>query len=90
VPDTRLLVPLVDNFCLVVRAQYVPKKAVHRVISLLESNDCLPAGVVFNGFAEKRRLIGQNYSYGNYQTNRYGKAYRYGYGSYGVYGSDED
>ncbi len=90
VPDTRLIIPIVDNFCLVVRAQYVPKKAVQRVITLLESNGNLPAGIVFNGFSEKRRLIGQNYSYGNYQTNRYGKAYRYGYGAYGAYGSDEN
>jgi capsular exopolysaccharide synthesis family protein len=90
VPDTRLVIPQVDNFCLVVRAEYVPKKAVQRVISLLDNNDCLPSGIVFNGFSEKRRLIGQNYSYGNYQTNRYGKAYKYGYGSYGAYGSDSD
>ncbi|MEO5715527.1 MAG: polysaccharide biosynthesis tyrosine autokinase [Luteolibacter sp.] len=90
VPDTRIIAQLVDNFCLVVRADYVPKGAVRRVISLLENDQTLPSGVVFNGFSEKRRLIGQNYSYGNYQTNKYGKAYRYGYGSYGAsYGSDE-
>ena len=33
VPDTRLIVPIVDNFCLVVRAEYVPKGAVRHVIS---------------------------------------------------------
>lgn len=91
VPDTRIIAPLVDNFCLVVRADYVPKGAVRRAISLLEQDNNLPSGIVFNGFSEKRRLIGQNYSYGNYQTNKYGKAYRYGYGSYGSsYGSDSD
>jgi succinoglycan biosynthesis transport protein ExoP len=90
VPDTRIIAPLVDNFCLVVRAEYVPKGAVRRALSLLEQDDNLPSGLVFNGFSEKRRLIGQNYTYGNYQTNRFGKAYRYGYGSYGAsYGSDE-
>ncbi len=90
VPDTRIIAQLVDNFCLVIRANYVPKGAVRRVISLLENDSTLPSGVVFNGFSEKRRLIGQNYSYGNYQTNKYGKAYRYGYGSYGAsYGSDD-
>ncbi len=90
VPDTRIIAPLADNFCLVVRANYAPKGAVRRAIAILENDETLPSGVVLNGFSEKRRLIGQNYSYGNYQTNRYGKAYRYGYGSYGSYGSNED
>lgn len=89
VPDTRIVAPLADNFCLVVRGDYVPKAAVRRVISLLDHDNNLPSGIVFNGFSEKRRLIGQNYSYGNYQTNKYGNSYRYGYGSYGSYGSDE-
>ncbi len=90
VPDTRIIAQMVDNFCLVVRANYVPKGAVRRVISLLENDQNMPSGIVFNGFSEKRRLIGQNYSYGNFQTNKYGGAYRYGYGSYGAsYGSDE-
>jgi capsular exopolysaccharide synthesis family protein len=89
VPDTRIIAPLADNFCLVIRANYAPKGAVRRAISILENDDNLPSGVILNGFSEKRRLIGQNYSYGNYQTNRYGKAYRYGYGSYGSYGSED-
>ena len=90
VPDTRIIAGLVDNFCLVIRASFVSKGAVRRVISLLDNDQNLPSGVVFNGFSEKRRLINQNYSYGNYQTNKYGKAYRYGYGSYGSYGSDSE
>lgn len=90
VPDTRIIAAMVDNFCLVVRGDFVPKGAVRRVISMLDHDHNLPSGIVFNGFSEKRRLIGQNYSYGNYQTNRYGKAYRYGYGSYGSYGSNEE
>lgn len=89
VPDTRIVAPLANNFCLVVRGDYVHKAAVRRVIGLLEHDQHLPSGIVFNGFSEKRRLIGQNYSYGNYQTNKYGSSYRYGYGSYGSYGSDE-
>jgi capsular exopolysaccharide synthesis family protein len=90
VPDTRIIASLVDNFCLVVRGDFAPKGAVRRVISMLDHDHNLPSGIVFNGFSEKRRLIGQNYSYGNYQTNKYGKAYRYGYGSYGSYGSDSE
>jgi polysaccharide biosynthesis transport protein len=90
VPDTRIIAPLADNFCLVTRAEYVPKGAVRRVISLLQADNNLPVGIIFNGFEEKKRLIGQNYSYGNYQTNRYGRAYRYGYGAYGAYGSEDE
>jgi capsular exopolysaccharide synthesis family protein len=90
VPDARIIAPLVDNFCLVIRAEYVSKGAVRRTMSLLNNDNAIPCGIVFNGFSEKRRLIGQNYSYGNYQTNRYGQHYRYGYGSYGSYGSNEE
>lgn len=87
VPDTRVIASVVDNFCLVARAHYVPKGAVIRTIELLNSSGTPPAGIVFNGFKESRRMIGYNYSYGSYRLNRYGQAYQYGYGSYGSYGS---
>ena len=90
VPDTRLIAPLVHNLCLVVRAEYVPKGAVMRALDLLESGDTKPSGIVFNGFVERKHLIGQNYSYGAYRTNRYGKPYGYGQGNYGAYGQDDD
>lgn len=90
VPDTRVIVPLVNNFCLVVRADFTPKGAVDRTIKLLETSGNAPAGIVFNGFKETRRMIGQNYSYGSYRLSRYGRPYQYGYGSYGAYGSDDD
>ena len=48
------------------------------------------SGIIFNSFLEKRRLMGENYSYGYYKTSRYGRAYRYGYGSYGAYGSESE
>lgn len=89
VPDTRVIAPLVDNFCLVVRANYVPKGAVTRTLELLGSAETSPSGLVFNGFKEVRRMIGQNYSYGNYRTSRYGNPYQYGYGNYGAYGENE-
>jgi capsular exopolysaccharide synthesis family protein len=88
VPDTRVLVPLADNMCLVVRAEYVPKGATLRTLELLNSGGSPPSGLVVNGYIESRRMIGQNYSYGAYRMSRYGKSYRYGYGSYGAYGSD--
>jgi capsular exopolysaccharide synthesis family protein len=90
VPDTRIVAPLADNVCLVVRAEYTPKGAVHRVLKVLEEDNSSISGIIFNGFKEKRRLIGENYSYGYYKTSRYGRAYRYGYGAYGAYGSDDD
>ena len=89
VPDTRLLAPFVDNLCLVVRAEYVPIGAVHRTLEILASANTSPAGIVFNAFQEHRHLVGYNYSYGYYRTNRYGRGYRYGYGHYGAYG-DKD
>lgn len=90
VPDTRIVAPLADNICLVVRAEYTPKGAVHRVLKILDEDGSSISGIVFNGFQEKRRLIGENYSYGYYKTSRYGRAYRYGYGAYGAYGSDDE
>jgi capsular exopolysaccharide synthesis family protein len=87
VPDTRVIAPLADNFCLVVRANYVPRGAVVRTLELLASADSPPSGVVFNGFKETRRMIGENYSYGSYRLSRYGRPYQYGYGSYGSYGA---
>lgn len=90
VPDTRLIARLVHNICLVVRAEYVPKGAVMRALDLLESGDTRPSGIVFNGFVERKHLIGQNYSYSAYRTNRYGKSYGYGQGNYGAYGQDDD
>lgn len=84
VPDSRVIAPLVDNFCLVVRADYAPKGAVSRTLDLLSAAGSAPAGLVFNGYKEVRRMLGQNYSYGNYRISRYGSTY-----SYGSYGSDE-
>jgi succinoglycan biosynthesis transport protein ExoP len=91
VPDTRMVCPLADNNCLVVRADYVPKGAVARVLTVLEEDGTKLSGLVFNGFKERRRFIGENYSYGYYSTSRYGRAYRYGYSYYGSsYGSEDE
>ncbi len=90
VPDTRILAPLVDNVCLVCRAEYVPKGAVRHVLATLREDGTPLSGIVFNGFQEKSRLIGENNTYGYYKTSRYGRSYRYGYGAYGAYGSDSD
>jgi len=83
VPDTRIIAPLAHNVCLVVRADYAPKGAVRRVLEVLDEDSTPLSGMIFNAFKERRLLIGENYSYGSYQTSRYGRSYRYGYGSYG-------
>jgi succinoglycan biosynthesis transport protein ExoP len=87
VPDTRIIAPLVDNICLVARAEYVPKGALSRTLEILESAGTPPSGLVLNGFREKKRLLGYNYTYG-YRSRGYG--YGYGQGTYGVYGNDDD
>ncbi len=85
VPDARILAAYADNVCLIVRANYVPKGAVHRAIALLDSGRTPVSGIVLNGFKERRRLMGANYSYGYYNYGHRGFASRYGYGSYGAY-----
>jgi capsular exopolysaccharide synthesis family protein len=80
VADSRLIAPLVDNFCFVVRADQTPKGAVQRAIEVLESSGRLPSGLVFNDFQEKRSRVGKNYSYGYYRGGQY---------AYGSYGSED-
>lgn len=94
VPDTRLIAPLADNRCLVVRAERTPIGAVEAAIGLLETGESPPAGLVFNAYSVRRRLPGYRYYsyYGSRAYGRYASAYEYGYGAYGkdgVYGSDE-
>jgi hypothetical protein len=58
---------------------------------VLDEDGTRLSGLVFNGFKERRRFIGENYSYGYYSTSRYGRAYRYGYTYYGSnYGSGDE
>ena len=89
VPDTRVLADLADNFCLVVRSDYVPKGAVLRTLSLLSTAHTPVSGLIFNGYKERRRMLDENYSYGSYRLTRYGRPYQYGYGSYGTYGASD-
>jgi len=86
VPDSRIIAPYADNLAIVVRAESTPRGAVRRALETLEHSGVTPEGIVFNDYAEKRTLIGKNYSYGYY---RYGK---YGYGKYqygAVYGKED-
>ena len=75
------------------RAESTPRGAVQRAVNTLKSSGVLPEGIVFNGYVEKRFLIGANYSYGYYRYGRYNYGYgkyKYGYGSYGsVYGESD-
>ncbi len=86
VPDTRIIAPLAHNFCLVTMADYVPKGAVRRALDVLEEDGIALSGIIFNGYKERRYLMGENYSYGYYRPTRYGHYYRYSYDSYGYSG----
>ena len=86
VPDTRIIAPLAHNFCLVTMADYAPKGAIRRALKILEEDGITLSGIIFNGYKERRYLMGENYSYGYYRTSRYGRHYRYSYDSYGAYG----
>lgn len=89
VPDTRLIIPKVDNFCLVIRAEQTPKNAVRKAIDLLADDGVEPAGIVINGYEEQQGILGSKYRYGYGGYGGYGQ-YGQGYGSYGAYGSDDD
>jgi len=86
VPDSRIIAPYADNLALVVRAESTPRGAVKRALETLEHSGVSPEGIVFNDYAEKRTLIGKNYSYGYYRYGKYGYG-KYQYGS--VYGKGE-
>ncbi len=93
VPDSRIIAPLADNLGLVVRAESTPRGAVKRALHILDDFNVTPEGIIFNGYQERRSLIGKNYSYGYYQYGKYGKSGygKYQYGSYGsVYGEKEE
>ena len=91
VPDTRLLIPIVDNFCLVIRAEQTAKGAIRKALDLLEDDGTEPAGIVVNGYQEKSGLLARKYGYGYGGYGGYGQyGQGYGSGSYGSYGSDED
>ena len=85
VPDTRVIAPLVDACCMVVRAESTPQGAVLAALDLLASNESLPDGLVFNAYPVKRRLPGYHYYsyYGQGPYSSYGATYQYGYGNYG-------
>lgn len=89
VPDTRLIIPAVDNFCLVIRAEQTPTGAVRKGLSLMEDDGTTPAGVVINAYEEKAGLLTRKYRYG-YGYGGYGQYYGDNKGSYGTYGSDDD
>lgn len=89
VPDTRLLVSEVDNFCLVVRAEHTPKGAVLKCLDMLRNDENEPSGIAVNDYQERTGFARKYlYKYGGY--GGYGQ---YGDGSdesYGSYGSDDE
>lgn len=86
VPDTRVLAPYADNVCLVVRAEYVPKGATERVMRLLTADRTPLAGLILNGFVERRSRMAFNYTYGYYKYSQSGNTYGAGDQGYGAKG----
>lgn len=97
VPDTRLIIPKIDNFCLVIRAEQTPVGAIRKGLGLMEDDGTEPAGLVVNAYEEKAGFLTRKYRYG-YGYGGYGQYYGKGYGygkqyggtAYGTYGSDDD
>ena len=82
VADTRFIAPLAHNVCFVVRAGYVSKGAVRRTLAIIEEDGIQPSGIIFNGYKERRFLMGENYSYGYYKSSRTGRSSRYRFDGY--------
>lgn len=80
VADSRLLVPLVENFLFVVRAETTPKGAVDRALEVMAGDGKKPSGLVLNDFLDRRTTGKNKYRYGYYRSNKY---------SYGSYGSED-
>lgn len=83
VSDTRIIAPLVHNFCIVAKAAYVHKGAIRRVLEVMQADGIPLSGIVFNSYRECGYLKSQNYSYGYYRSAGYGRYSRYCYDSYG-------
>ena len=84
VTDTRIIACLVHNVCMVAKSSKTPKQALRLALDVLETDGVALSGIIFNGYAERRYLMGQNYSYGYYKSSRYGYANAYNYAAYGA------
>jgi Mrp family chromosome partitioning ATPase len=69
---------------MVAKSSKTPKQALRLALDVLETDGVALSGIIFNGYEERRYLIGQNYSYGYYKSSRYGYANAYNYAAYGA------
>ena len=94
--DTPPLIPvrdalpvskLVDSAVILYRMGSTHRKAISRILKLLNENNADPVGIVANGMPEMKKSTGYYGYYGNYYYGNYAYSY-YGSGSY--YGEEED
>ena len=87
VRDSLPVSKLVDSAVILYRMGTTHRKAISRILKLLNENNADPVGIVANGMPEMKKSSGYYGYYGNYYYGNYAYSY-YGSGSY--YGEEED
>jgi Mrp family chromosome partitioning ATPase len=87
VRDSLPVSKLVDSAVILYRMGTTHRKAISRILKLLNENNADPVGIVANGMPEMKKSNGYYGYYGNYYYGNYAYSY-YGSGSY--YGEEED
>ena len=87
VRDSLPVSKLVDSAVILYRMGSTHRKAISRILKLLNENNADPVGIVANGMPEMKKSTGYYGYYGNYYYGNYAYSY-YGSGSY--YGEEED
>ncbi len=87
VRDSLPVSKLVDSSVILYRMGSTHRKAITRILKLLNENNADPVGIVANGMPAMKKSSGYYGYYGNYYYGNYAYSY-YGSGSY--YGEEED
>jgi len=87
VRDSLPVSKLVDSTVILYRMGSTHRKAISRILKLLNENNADPVGIVANGMPEMKKASGYYGYYSNYYYGNYAYSY-YGSGSY--YGEEEE
>jgi len=87
VRDSLPVSKLVDSTVILYRMGTTHRKAITRILKLLNENNADPVGIVANGMPAMKKTTGYYGYYGNYYYGNYAYSY-YGSGSY--YGEEEE
>ncbi len=87
VRDSLPVSKLVDSTVILYRMGATHRKAISRILKLLNENNADPVGIVANAMPEMKKSSGYYGYYGNYYYGNYAYSY-YGSGSY--YGEEEE